>query len=182
MEEKLVFEIDTSITFGTESHPTTVLCLDLMRRYLEKGDKVLDVGTGSGVLMIAAAKLGAEKVVGIDKNKGAVEIARKNLLLNKIPKKRFVVQEGNLVDGVESQFDLVVANLLPEVLALLVDDLPKILTIGGIFICAGMLDGNTHRVAGKMQAKGFKIIERHTKNKWAALAGRLTDRPNRDKI
>ena len=155
MEEKLVFEINAGITFGTESHPTTVLCLDLMRRYLENGDKVLDVGTGSGVLMIAAAKLGAGKVIGIDKNKAAAEIARKNLLLNKIPKRKFAVRAGNLLDGVEDQFDLVVANLLPEMLAVLVDDLPRVLRIGGIFICAGMLEGNTLRVVGKMQAAGF---------------------------
>jgi len=176
MKEKLDFEIDTGIAFGTGSHPTTALCLDLIERYLGRGDNVLDVGTGSGILMIAAAKLGAGRVIGIDKNKAAVEIARKNLLLNKIPGKRFAVRVGNLVNGVEDQFDLVVANLLSEILATLVDDLPQVLTIGGIFICAGMLEGNTHRVAGKMQAKGFKILETCTKNKWVALAGRLVDR------
>jgi ribosomal protein L11 methyltransferase len=177
MKEKLDFEIDTGIAFGTNSHPTTVLCLNLIERCLGKGDNVLDVGTGSGILMIAAAKRGAGKVIGIDNNKAAVEIARKNLWLNKIPRKRFTVRTGNLVDGIEDQFDLVVANLLPQILAILMDDVPKVLKKGGIFICSGMLEDNAHRVAGKMQATGFKIIERRTKIKWAALAGRLMDRP-----
>ena len=177
MKEKLDFEIKAGIALGTGSHPTTVLCLNLIERCLEKGDNVLDVGTGSGILMIAAARLGAGKVIGIDNNKAAVKIARKNLLFAKIPRKKFAVRTGNLVDGIEGQFDLVVANLLPEILAILVDDLPKVLTTGGIFICAGMLDGSTHRVAGKMQAEGFKIMQTRTKNKWAALASRLMDRP-----
>jgi ribosomal protein L11 methyltransferase len=173
MKEKVDFEMDTGNAFGTGSHPTTVLCLNLIERWLEKGDNVLDVGTGSGILMIAAAKLGAEKVIGIDNNKAAVEIARKNLLLNKIPRKRFAVWTGNLVDGVDVQFDLVVANLLPQTLAILMDDVHKILKKRGIFICSGMLEDNSHRVVGKMQATGFKIIETRTKIKWAALAGRL---------
>jgi ribosomal protein L11 methyltransferase len=173
MKKKVDFEIATGIAFGTRSHPTTVLCLNLIERCLGKGDKVLDVGTGSGILMIAAAKLGAGKIIGIDKNKAAADIARNNLLLNKIPRQRFAVRAGNLVDGVEDQFDLVVANLLPQILAILMDDVPKVLKKGGIFICSGMLEGNTHRVAGKMQAMGFKIIETCTKNKWAALAARF---------
>jgi ribosomal protein L11 methyltransferase len=176
MKEKVDFGMDTGIAFGTGSHPTTVLCLNLIERCLGKGDNVLDVGTGSGILMIAAAKLGAGKVIGIDKNKAAVEIARKNLLLNKIPRKRFAVRTGNLVDGVDGQFDLVVANLLPQTLAILMDDVPKVLKKGGIFICSGMLEDNSHRVARKMQATGFKIMETRTIIKWAALAGRLLER------
>jgi ribosomal protein L11 methyltransferase len=177
MEEKPDFEINAGSAFEKGSHPTTALCLELIERYLEEGDKVLDVGTGSGILMIAAAKIGAGKVIGIDNNNAAVEIARKNVLLAKIPGKRFAVRAGNLLDGVEDQFDIVVANLLPEILARLLDDIPRVLKPGGTFLCAGMLEGNMHGVAGKMQAAGFKIMEIRTKNKWAALAGWLMDQP-----
>jgi len=177
VEEKPDLEINVGSAFGTGSHPTTALCLELIERYLEEGDTVLDVGTGAGILMIAAVKIGAGTVIGIDNNNAAVEIARKNVLLAKIPRKRFAVRAGNLLAGVEDQFDIVVANLLPEILTILVDDVSRVLKKGGIFICAGMLEGNTHRVAYKIQTRGLKIIETRTKNKWVALAGRRMDRP-----
>ena len=161
---------------GTGFHPSTVLCLHLIDHYLVKGDQVLDVGTGCGILMIAAARLGARKVIGIDKNEAAVKMARKNLELHNITGKRYVVWPGNLVDGVEDHFDLVVANLLPVILTRLVDDLARVLKPGGTFVCAGMLESNTHGVAGKMKAAGFNIMEIRAKNKWAALAGRQTQR------
>jgi ribosomal protein L11 methyltransferase len=178
MENNLKLEIDTGLMIGKGLHPTTVLCLKLIDRYLVKGDKILDVGTGSGILMIAAARLGAGNAIGIDNNEAAVEMARKNLWLNKIPRKRYAVRSGNLLDGVEDHFDLVVANLLPRILTRLVDDLPRVLTPGGTFVCAGMLEGNTHRVAGKMRSKGFIVMETRINNKWAALAGRLTKLTN----
>ncbi len=173
MREKSVFEIDPGIAFGTGTHPTTALCIELIGRYLRQGNKFLDVGTGSGILMVAAAKLGAGKVAGIDKNIVAVEIARENLRLNRIEKKRFAVKAGNLVDEVQDQFDLVVANILTEVIVVLLDSVKKVLKKTGVFICSGMLEKNTHRVEKKMIASGFEILDMCTKNKWVAFAAKL---------
>jgi len=173
MTEKLGFEIDPGTAFGTATHPTTVLCIELIECYLEQGNEFLDVGTGSGILMVAAAKLGAGKICGIDKNIAAVEIARRNLRLNQIEEKRFEVKAGNLVDDVQVQFDLVVANILTEVMVVLLDSIKKVLKKTGVFICSGMLEKNTHRVEKKIIGSGFEILEIRTKNKWVAIAARL---------
>ena len=166
------FEIDPGIAFGSGTHPTTSLCMDMIERYLNRGDTVLDVGTGSGILLIAAAKMGAGKVLGIDKSSAAVEIARKNLILNQIEERRYKVRTGTLLNGIEEQFDLVVANILMEIIVLLLDDVQKNLKKAGTFICSGMLEGNTHRVVTKMEALGFEILETRTKEKWVSIAGR----------
>ena len=167
------FVTDTGAIVGTGSHPATVLCLNLIERFLTKGDTVLDVGTGSGILIIAAARLGAAKAFGIDIDEAVVKMARKNLWLHKLPRKSYAVRSGNLVDGIDDHYDIVAANLLPVILMRLADELPRVLKLGGTFVCAGMLEGNSHGVAGKMQSMGFEILETRTKNKWIALAGRL---------
>lgn len=177
MKMKLDFEIDSGEVFGTGNHPTTVLCLEMLERYLRKGDKFLDVGTGSGILMIAAAKLGAGKVCGIDRNHAAVEIARRNLIRNRIENKRRELRTGNLVEGVDEKYDLVAANILTEVILTLLDTVNEILTENGIFICSGMLERNTHRVEKRMKASGFEILETRTKDKWVAIACRFKRRP-----
>lgn len=171
-KNEISFEIDPGIAFGTGTHPTTTLCMDMIERYLNRGDRVLDVGTGSGILMIAAVKMGAGMVHGIDKSSAAVEITRKNLILNQIEEKRYKVRTGTLLNGIEEQFDLIVANILMEVIVLLLDDVQKNLKKAGIFICSGMLEGNTRRVLNKMEAQGFEILEKRTKERWVSIAGR----------
>lgn len=171
-KNEISFEIDPGIAFGTGTHPTTFLCMDMIERYLNRGDRVLDVGTGSGILMIAAAKMGAGVVNGIDKSSAAVEITRKNLILNQIEEKRYRVRTGTLLNGIEEQFDLIVANILMEIIVLLLDDVQKNLKRAGTFICSGMLEGNTHRVLNKMKDQGFEILETRTKERWVSIAGR----------
>ena len=171
-KNEISFEIDPGIAFGTGTHPTTSLCMDMIERYLNRGDRVLDVGTGSGILMIAAVKMGAGMVHGIDKSSAAVEITRKNLILNQIGKKRYRVRTGTLLNGIEEQFDLIVANILMEIIVLLLDDVQKNLKRAGTFICSGMLEGNTHRVLNKMKHQGFEILETRTKERWVSIAGR----------
>ncbi len=169
---EIIIEIDPGMAFGTGTHPTTNLCINMIEKYLIPGNSFLDVGTGSGILMITAAKFGAGKVFGIDNNEVAVEIAEKNLLLNNVEKELFKVKTGNLVKEVEERFDFVVANILMEIIVVLLDDIQRILTESGIFICSGMIEGNTHRVTEKMKALGLEIIDTRTKDKWVAIAGR----------
>ncbi len=133
----------------------------------------LDVGTGNGILMIAAAGLGARKVMGIDNNPIAVETAQRNLLLNKTKEHRFEVRIGNMLDGVRRRFELVAANILPDVISRLLEDVPKVLEEKGVFICSGILQGNAHRITTKMKAQGLEILETQTKNMWIAIAARL---------
>jgi ribosomal protein L11 methyltransferase len=109
--DDIVLELDPGMAFGTGTHPTTALCIRLVEDYLNLGDSFLDIGTGSGILMIAAARLGAGFVFGLDKDEMAVKIAEKNLRLNGIAPQKFSVKAGNLVAGIEERYDLVVANI-----------------------------------------------------------------------
>ena len=171
-ENELVIKIDSGMAFGTGTHPTTALCLSMLEDYLNKGDDFLDVGTGSGILMIAAAKLGAEMVVGTDKNETAVRIARRNLMLNKIKEEGVQVMVGNLLQGVEKRFDLVVANILTEIIVELLEDIGKVLKKSGLFICSGMIERNTHRVVSKMRRLDLEVVEMRKKSYWVSIAAK----------
>lgn len=172
----IVLELDPGMAFGTGTHPTTALCIRLIEDYLKKGDRFLDIGTGSGILMVAAAKLGAEFVCGLDKNETAVKIAAENLRLNGIAQERFSVKEGNLVSGVEEKYHLVVANILTQVIYNLLEDIEKILNDKAIFICSGILEKNENMVLARMKAIGFDILDLCIKDQWVAIAGRFTKR------
>ena len=169
----IVLELDPGMAFGTGTHPTTVLCVRLIEDYLRKGDSVLDIGTGSGILMIAAARLGAGFVCGLDKNEMAVKIAAKNLRLNGIAPQRFSVKMGNLVAGIEERYDLVVANILTQVIYNLLEDIEKILNDKAIFICSGILEKNENLVLARMKTIGFDILDLCIKDQWVAIAGRI---------
>ena len=170
---EVILEIDPGMAFGTGTHPTTKLCLNMIETYLEKDDTFLDVGTGSGILMIAADKLGAKKICGIDNDESALAIAVKNLQLNDIRPFQYKLVCGNLVDPVIERFDLVVANLLTEAIMVLLDQIKKVLTDNGRFICSGIIEGHQNAVIDKMKLLDFEIINRYSMQNWVAIAGKL---------
>jgi len=169
---EIVVEIDPGMAFGTGTHPTTSLCIQLIEKYLHSGDSLLDIGTGSGILLIAAAKLGAGNLQGIDNDPVAVEIARKNLLLNHTAPEKFAVMTGHLAEKVQQQFDIVIANILTDVILELLDSVPPLLCENGIFICSGIISENREKVTQKMQNLGFEIAEVREKESWVGIAGR----------
>jgi len=171
--DDIVIEIDPGMAFGTGTHPTTALCISMIEKYMKKGDKFLDIGTGSGILMIAAAKLGAQKVCGIDNDEVATDIAEKNLLLNGIENKNFKVMTGNLTDKVDEKFDFVAANILTETIMVLLDTVKSVLKNKSVFICSGIIEKNKDQVVEKMVASGFEVIEIREKEEWVSLAGTL---------
>jgi len=171
--DDIIIEIDPGMAFGTGTHPTTALCISMIEKYMKKGDKFLDIGTGSGILMITAAKLGAQKVYGIDNDEIAIDIAEKNLLLNGIENKNFKVMTGNLTDKVDEKFDFVAANILTETIMLLLDSVKSVLKNKSVFICSGIIEKNKDKVAEKMVASGFEVIEIREKEEWVSLAGIL---------
>jgi ribosomal protein L11 methyltransferase len=170
---EIVIELDPGMAFGTGIHPTTALCVAMIEKYLRKEDCLLDVGTGSGILMIAAAKLGASRVCGIDKDEIAVEIAAANLKLNAIASQRFQVIKGNLVDEIKETYDIVAANILTHVILDLIADIKRVLNPDGIFTCSGIIEKNQSQVAQALQNHGFEIVETTVKDEWVAIAGRL---------
>lgn len=168
----LIIELDPGMAFGTGTHPTTALCLEMIEAHLQPGTAVLDVGTGSGILMIAAALLGAEWVHGLDKDELAVEIAAENIIRNGIDPQKWSVRCGDLVQAVERTYDLVVANILTEVIVELLDDLDRILTPDGTFICSGIIQANKHAVVDKMDVLGFEPVEICEREEWTAIVAK----------
>lgn len=167
----IVVEIDPGMAFGTGTHPTTSMCVQLIETHLKRGDRFLDIGTGSGILMIAAAKLGAGHMTGTDFDPVAVETAKKNLVLNRIPHDQFRLITGHLSGDVNDRYPLVAANILAEVILELLDDLGTIMENKGMFICSGILEEKADTVAAKMKEKGFHVVEIRKKDAWAAIAG-----------
>ena len=171
--DEIVLELDPGMAFGTGTHPTTALCIRLIEECLHKGDSFLDIGTGSGILMVAAARLGAGFVCGLDKNEMAVKIAETNLRLNGIAPQKFSVKKGNLVAGIKEKYDLVVANILPQVIYNLLEDIEKVLNDKAIFICSGILEKNENLVIARMKTIGFDILDLCVKDQWVAIAGQF---------
>ena len=174
--DEIVLELDPGMAFGTGTHPTTTLCLQLMERYLPPSGRLLDVGTGSGILMAAAALLGASQVHGIDNDPLAVEVARQNLALNAVPAERGRVWTGNRLDGVEGRYDLVMANILAEVVIALLPDLVGVLSPGGHFIGSGILESQQDDVAAAARPLGLRLIETAHLEEWVAMVMVLGER------
>ena len=167
---EVILEIDPGMAFGTGIHPTTRMCIAMIEKYLKQGDSFLDVGTGSGILMVAAAKLGAGRVWGTDNDEVAVDVASKNLAQNKIPTASFNIITGNLVEKVETLFDVVAANITSKHILLLLDHIKKVLVKNSIFICSGIIEEDKNKVIHKLENLGFELIEIRTKETWVSIA------------
>jgi ribosomal protein L11 methyltransferase len=171
--EDIVIEIDPGMAFGTGTHATTRMCLVMLERYLQKGMTLLDVGTGSGILMTAAFKLGAGLVCGVDNDPVAVETARANLALNRVDCQRAQILCADLVDGVNGPFDLVCANIVAEVVADLIPNLRNVLSPGGRFVCSGILDVRSSLVEERLRRYGFTVLDRLAEEEWVCLTAAL---------
>ncbi|MDF2854378.1 MAG: ribosomal protein methyltransferase [Neobacillus sp.] len=167
--DELIIELDPGMAFGTGTHPTTVMCIQSLERTVRPGDRVIDVGTGSGVLSIAAAMLGAEDVRAFDLDEIAVTTARVNIKLNKV-NNRVVTSQNNLLNGVEeNSADVIVANILAEVILRFTDDVAKVVKPGGSFIASGIIKQKKDQVKDALIASGFEIIETILMEDWVAI-------------
>jgi ribosomal protein L11 methyltransferase len=170
--DETVIEIDPGLAFGTGHHPTTVLCLQLVRAYLQTGDTLLDVGTGTGILAIAAVKSGSGKVIAIDSDETAVAVARENRRHNRIGPERLLLLCGNLAEPVRGRFNAVVANILPHVILELIGRLDRVVEPGGLFIASGIPDDQAEAVLRKAQRRSLEIVAVKSLDGWTAFAGR----------
>ena len=158
--DELIIELDPGRAFGTGSHPTTSLCLKLMEENISEGDSVIDVGTGSGILMIAADRLGASEIYGTDIDELAVESAKENLELNKISEEKAKVYKGDLISVVENKkFDVVVANILADVLLILLHDISKVVKPNGKIIFSGIIEDKCELLKREVESLGFTVEE-----------------------
>jgi ribosomal protein L11 methyltransferase len=174
--DDIIIELDPGMAFGTGTHPTTALCISMIEAHLRRGDSFLDVGTGSGILMIAAAKLGAGRLCGIDKDEVAVEVAGNNLTLNRIAPDRYRLIAGNLVSEINESYRFVVANIFTHVILKLLQGIKGVLEEGGVLVCSGIILANQHYVISEMERIGFEILNWEMKEEWVAIAARLQQR------
>ena len=170
--DEIVLEIDPGMAFGTGTHPTTRMCITMIEKYLKRNGMFLDIGTGSGILMIAAAKLGAIKIWGTDNDNVAVDTTYKNLIQNRISESSFKILAADLVDQITEQFDLVAANLTTKTILILLESVGRVLVQDGIFVCSGLLERDKDEVLKKMKALSFDLIEILAKEEWLSIACR----------
>ena len=167
-EGKLVIEIDPKMSFGTGEHETTRLMIELIEKHLRKGDKVLDVGSGTGALAIIAVKLGAESAVAVDTDEWCFVNGKENAEINKVADKiKFV--HGDVNSVAESEFDLVLANINTHILLNYVKEIAAKVKRGGKLILSGILNTDEEKISGSYEKHNLKLIERTRKNEWSAL-------------
>ncbi len=166
--EETIIELDPGMAFGTGTHPTTVLCIQSLERVMQGGERVIDVGTGSGVLSIAAAKLGASQVLGLDLDDVAVKSATLNVKLNQ-EETVVSIKQNHLLEQIEGSYDLIVANILAEVIVQCIQEAATLLKKNGIFITSGIIKRKKQEVKEAMVAGGFQIEEILEMDDWVAI-------------
>ncbi|KGA81221.1 ribosomal protein L11 methyltransferase [Lysinibacillus fusiformis] len=169
--DELIIELDPGMAFGTGTHPTTVMCLQGLEKVIKEGDTVVDIGTGSGVLSIGAALLGANNVHALDLDEVAVRSAQENVALNKVEDK-VAVFHGNLLDTVKEPADVVVANILAEIIMSFTDDAFTIVKPGGLYVTSGIIGAKRDDVKVALEASGFIIEEVLLMEDWVAIIAR----------
>ncbi len=169
--DELIVELDPGMAFGTGTHPTTVMCMQALEKYVEKDTIVVDVGTGSGVLSIGAAMLGAKRVQALDLDEVAVTAAKENVELNHVSH-IVEVKQGNLLETITEKPDVIVANILADIIMSFSQDAAQLLDQDGLFIVSGVIEEKKEEVREDLIAKGFEIIEIVMMEDWVALVGK----------
>lgn len=179
-EDKLLIQIDPGTAFGTGKHETTQLCIRQLEKYVKPGVKVLDLGTGSGILGITALKLGADYVFGTDLDENAITAVHENLAANDIPEEKFQVIQGNIIDEKPVQdaagyecYDIAVANILADIIIMIQREVPVHIKKGGIFITSGIIDMKEQAVKDALSAnEAFEILEITRQGEWVSVTAR----------
>lgn len=170
-EGELVVNLDPGMAFGTGTHETTRMCIQALEKYVKEESTVFDVGCGSGILAIAAAKLGAKLAVGVDLDPVAVESSIENVGYNNL--NNIEILHGNLVEVIDGKSDIVVANILAEIICILTDDVKRVMKDGGVFITSGIIHDRVDMVCEKLEATGFEVIERNRDGEWNCIVAKL---------
>jgi ribosomal protein L11 methyltransferase len=171
--------LDPGMAFGTGTHPSTQLCLKIIERHLVPGAAMLDLGTGSGILAIAAAKLGASRVLAVDIAPEAVRVARENSAANEVAG-QIEIAQASLAEVLAGQFGaewlstpLVIANILASIIGpMLEQGLGRLLAPGGLLVAAGILDSQAYRIIAALEAQGLELRAQEQMEDWVALIAR----------
>lgn len=169
--DEKVIELDPGMAFGTGTHETTRMCIQSLEEYVKADSTVFDVGCGSGILAIAAAKLGAKMAVGVDLDPVAVESAKENVGYNNLD--NIQILYGNLVEVIDGKADIVVANIIAEVICILTEDVKRVLKDNGYFITSGIIHDRVEMVTKKLQETGFEVIEINKDGEWNCIVAKV---------
>lgn len=167
-EGEIVIEIDPGMAFGTGTHETTSMCINQIEKNLKAGDRVIDIGSGSGILSMASVLLGAEKATGVDLDPVAVRVALENVELNNLQDK-IEILHGNLTDVIREKADIVVANIMADIILILLEDVREFIKDDGLFISSGIIQEKRAAVEARLLEKNFSIVEVETKGEWCAI-------------
>ncbi|HGM3563948.1 TPA: 50S ribosomal protein L11 methyltransferase [Clostridioides difficile] len=171
-EGDLIIELDPGMAFGTGTHETTSMCIRELEKYVNKDSKVFDIGCGSGILAIAAAKLGTKEVVAVDLDEVAVKVAKENVLENKV-EKSVSVMHGNLTDVIKDKADVIVANIIADIIKILAKDVQNFMKEDAIFISSGIILDKVEEVKESLIENGFEIVEVQKLGEWSAIVSKL---------
>ena len=168
--------LNPGLTFGTGAHPTTQLCLELLEEALRPGDKVLDLGCGSGILAIAALALGASRAIGVDIDPKAADVAFENAALNGVGPDRLSVYAGDVLSDKKlaarlepGQNRVVLANIVADVIIPLSATAGRFMTDGGVFLTSGIIDGRQEEVKAALEHNGFAVVSHLERGGWHAF-------------
>ena len=178
-KDKMIIHIDPGTAFGTGMHETTQLCMRQLKKYVNKDTQILDVGTGSGILSIAALKLGASHAVGTDLDPCAISAVKENLEANDVPVTDMDMILGNIIDDKAIQdevgyekYDIVVANILADVLIPLTPVILHQMKKGGLYITSGIIDDKEESVVAAVKAAGLEVLEVTHQGEWVSVTAR----------
>ena len=177
-EGEVVIRLEPGCAFGTGTHQTTQLCMKALEKYMKKGDKVADIGMGSGILSICAKKFGASSVYGCDIDEDVIDVAKENavkngeVLLSEPNSGEGVFFELNTADKIQEKFDFVCANILHNVLAEIMGDLKNIMKKGALMSLSGILDEKKPVVLEAIKRENLEIIEEIHQDQWTSFVVR----------
>ncbi len=171
---RTVLNIDPGSAFGTGTHATTSLCLEILQDYIDGESRVLDVGCGSGILSIAGVLLGAKSAVGVDIDAQSVKVAKENAILNAVEDKtEYIV--GDLAEKVEGKYTVVCANIVADVIIKLLENIENYMEEDAVLLTSGIIDLRKDDVLSAFERFGFKVVEEHSKDNWYAFVVKKGD-------
>jgi ribosomal protein L11 methyltransferase len=171
-DNELIIEMDPGMAFGTGTHETTMMCVIEIENYVTEQTTFFDIGCGSGILAITAAKAGAQKVVAVDLDPIAIQVALKNVQMNNV-QDIVEVKQGNLMDVVIGKADIIVSNIIADIIVLLSKDIKSFLKEDGIFIASGIILDKVDMVKQNLMDNGLDILKVSTMGEWAAIVSKL---------
>lgn len=170
-ENRTVLSIDPGAAFGTGTHATTLMCLEFLDEFVSGGEKVLDIGSGSGILAIASVLLGASRADGVDIDTIAVKVAKENAEINNISDKTNFIC-GDLAEQISGKYDIVCANIVADIIIRLCENVTDYIANGGVFVCSGIINTREAEVKEAIINAGMEIVKIYNTDGWTAIVAK----------